>query len=159
MTNIWKILNVPVTRSTFSSKGSTVIVFEKMTPDIILSGEVESASCSSVAGKSGLCNHVLALVLKMCKFTLFSCISTNYMMDEQDQQSFLACTSQLQQWHKKGGGKNITPQPVMEEEVTKTKDEEFKLRSGIESLVYDATMKTTHNVAAQQKLKEQLKKI
>ena len=81
------------------------------------------------------------------------------MMEEQDQQSFLACTSQLQQWHKKGGGKNITPQPVMEEEVTKTKDEEFKLRSGIESLVYDATMKTTHNVAAQQKLKEQLKKI
>ena len=80
-------------------------------------------------------------------------------MEEQDQQSSLACTSQLQQWHKKGGGKNIAPQPVMEVEVTKTKDEEFRLRSGIKSLVYDARMKTTHNVAAEQKLKEQLKQI
>ena len=62
-------------------------------------------------------------------------------MEEQDQQSSLACTSQLQQWHKKGGGKNIAPQPVMEVEVTKTKDEEFRLRSGIKSLVYDARMK------------------
>ncbi|XP_073237731.1 uncharacterized protein [Porites lutea] len=125
----------------------------------ILSGEVESASCSCVAGKSGFCNHVLALMFKMCKFTLFSCNSTKDLTEEQDQQSSLACTSQLQQWHKKGGGKNIAPQPVMEVEVTKTKDEEFRLRSGIKSLVYDARMKTTHNVAAEQKLKEQLKQI
>ena len=102
---------------------------------------------------------MLALMFKTCKSTLFSCNSTKDLMEEQDQQSSLACTSQLQQWHKKGGGKNIAPQPVMEVEVTKTKDEEFRLRSGIKSLVYDARMKTTHNVAAEQKLKEQLKQI
>ena len=110
---------------------------------------MESASCSCVAGKSRFCNHVLALMFKMCKFTLFSCNSTKDLIKEKDQQSSLACTSQLQQWHKKGGGKNIAPQPVMEVEVTKTKDEEFRLRSGIKSLVYDARMKTTHNVAAE----------
>ena len=73
-------------------------------------------------------------------------------MEEQDQQSSLACTSLEKQWHKKGGGKNIAPQPVMEVEVTKTKDEELRLRSGIKSLVYDVRMKNTHNVAAEQKL-------
>ena len=59
----------------------------------------------------------------------------------------------------KGGGKNIAPQPIMEVEVTKTKDDDSRSRSGIKPLVYDARMKTTHNVAAEQKLKEQLKQI
>ena len=93
-----------------------------------------------VAGKSGFCNHVLAL---MFKFTLFPRNCTKDLLEEQDQQSSLACTSQLQLWHKKGGGQNIAPQPVMEVEVTKTKNEEFRLHSGIKSLVYDARMKTT----------------
>ncbi|KAL9967600.1 hypothetical protein ACROYT_G025862 [Oculina patagonica] len=81
--------------------------------------------------------------------------------EEQDQQSSLACTSQLQQWHKKGGGKNIAPQPVMEVEVRKTKDIETNCnsRSGIKPLVYDARMKTTHNLTSEQKLKVQLKQI
>ena len=125
----------------------------------ILSGEVVSASCSCVAGKVGFCNHVLALMFKMCKFTLFSCSSTKDLSEEHDQQSSLACTSQLQQWHKKGGGKNIAPQPVMEVEVRKTKDVETNSRSGIKPLVYDARMKTTHNLATEQKLKVQLKQI
>ena len=99
-----------------------------------------------MAGKSGFCNYVLALMFKMCKCTLFTCNSTKDLIEEQDQQSSLACTSQLQQGHKKGGGKNIVPQPVMEVELSKTKDEEFRLCSGIKSLVYDA----------KQKLKEQL---
>ena len=32
--------------------------------------EVKHASCSCVAGKVGFCNHVLALMLKICKFCL-----------------------------------------------------------------------------------------
>ena len=85
----------------------------------ILSGEVASAPCSCVAGKVGFCNHVLALMFKMCKYTLFSATTTKDLSKEQDQQSSVACISQLQQWHKKGGGKNIAPQPVMTVEVRK----------------------------------------
>lgn len=41
----------------------------------IISGEVVFANCgpSCGAGKSGFCNHVLALMLKMCKYTLYNC--------------------------------------------------------------------------------------
>ena len=124
-----------------------------------LSGEAESVSCSCVAGKSGFCNHVLVLMFKMCKFTLFSSTSPKDLIKEQDQQPSLDCTSQLQQWHKKGGGKNISAQPVIEVEVTKTKDDESRSRSGIKPIVYDARMKTIHNVDSEQKLKEQLKTI
>lgn len=85
----------------------------------ILSGEVASAPCSCVAGKVGFCNHVLALMFKMCKYTLFSATTTKDLSKEQDQQSSVACISQLQQWHKKGAGKNTAPQPVMTVEVRK----------------------------------------
>ena len=125
----------------------------------ILSGEVVSASCSCVVGKVGFCNHVLALMFKMCKYTLFSATTTKDLSEEQDQQSSVACTSQLQQWHKKGGGKNITLQPVMTVQVRKVKDAESTSRSGIKPLVYDARMKNTHNLATEQNFKEQLRKI
>ena len=160
--------NIECTRDSkyFFFKGKCCHSFRKSDPPhdlkialCILSGEVESASCSCVAGNVGFCNHVLALMFKLCKFTLFSCTSTKDLSEEQDQQSSVACTSQLQQWHKKGGGKNIAPQPIIEVEVTKSKDDDSRSRSGIKPLVYDARMKTTHNVAAEQKLKEQLKQI
>ena len=112
-----------------------------------------------MAGKVGFCNHVLTLMFKMCKYTLFSATTTKDLSDEQDQQSSVACTSQLQQWHKKGGGKNITPQPVMTVEVRKIKDAESTSWSSIKPLVYDATMKNTHNLATEQYFKEQLRKI
>ena len=105
----------------------------------IVTGEVKSACCSCVAGKVGFCNHLLAFMFKMCKFTLYNCTSVKELSEEQDQQSSLACTSQLQQW-----GKNIAPQPVMEVEVNKTKVDESSSRSGLKSLLYDASMKTTH---------------
>ena len=76
----------------------------------IVSGEVKSACCSCVAGKVGFCNHVLALMFKLCKFSLFNCTSTKDLCKEEDQNSPLACTSQLQQWHEKGGGSNVVPQ-------------------------------------------------
>ena len=37
----------------------------------IFSGEVTDASCSCVAGQVGFCNHILALLLKLCKFSLY----------------------------------------------------------------------------------------
>ena len=36
----------------------------------IITGEVESSNCSCVAGKVGYCNHILALMFKLCKFSL-----------------------------------------------------------------------------------------
>ena len=76
--------------------------------------------CSCIADKVGFCNHVLALMFKLCKFSLFNCASTKDLLEEEDSHAPIACTSQLQQWHKKGGGSNIAPQPIMEVEVTKT---------------------------------------
>ena len=48
-------------------------------PVCIVTGEVKRACCSSVAGKVGFCNHVLALMFKMCKFTLYNCNSVNFL--------------------------------------------------------------------------------
>ena len=115
-----------------------------------MNGEVKNTCCSCVAGKVGFCNHVLAFMFKMCKFTLYNCTSVKELSEEQDQQSSLACTSQLQQWHKRGGGKNMAPQPIMEVEVNKTKVDESSSRSGLKSLLYDARMKTTHNEAEEE---------
>ena len=150
----------------FFFKGKCCHSFRKSDPPhnlkialCILSGEVVSASCSCVAGKVGFCNHVLAMMFKMCMFTLFSSNTSKDLSEEQDQQSSIACTSQLQQWHKKGGGKNIAPHPLMEVEVRKIKDTESTSRSSIKPLLYDARMKNTHNLATEQNLKEQLRKI
>ena len=105
----------------------------------ILSGEVRSACCSCVAGKVvRFCNHVLALMFKLCKFSLFNCSTTKDLSGEDDENVPLACTSQLQQWHKKGGGANIAPQPVMEVQVNKIKDDGTSSRSGLKCLLYDA---------------------
>jgi hypothetical protein len=71
----------------------------------------------------------------------------------------MACTSQLQQWHKKGGGSNIAPEPVMEVFVNKTKLDEARVRSGVKPLLYEARMKVTHDNNAEHKLKEELKNI
>lgn len=125
----------------------------------ILSGEVRSARCSCVAGKVGFCNHVLALVFKLCEFSLFNCSTTNDFSEEDNEDVPLPCTSQLQQWHKKGGGANIAPQPVMEVQVNKIKDDDARSRSGLKRLLYEARMKTVHDKNAEQVLKNTLKNI
>ena len=63
-------------------------------------------------------------MFKICKYTLFEAETTKEVRQEKDENPELACTSQLQRWHKKGGGENIVPQPVMEVYVTKTKLDE-----------------------------------
>ena len=125
----------------------------------ILSGEVRSACCSLVAGKVGFCNHVLALMFKLCNFSLFNCSTTKDLSEEDDDHVPLTCTSQLQQWHKKGGGANIALQPIMEVQVNKTKDDDARSRSGLKCLLYEARMKTVHDENAEQVLKNTLRNI
>ncbi|PFX19213.1 hypothetical protein AWC38_SpisGene16382 [Stylophora pistillata] len=77
----------------------------------IVSGQVIHANCSCKAGKVGYCNHILALMFKACKFSLFDSKSTEDLCQEDDEQPDLASTSQLQRWHKKGRGDKISAQP------------------------------------------------
>ena len=114
MTNISRIFSVQAIRGIFFVKSKCCHSFRKHDQPhtlqialCILSGEVRSACCSCVAGKVGFCNHVLALMFKLCKFLLFNCSTTKDLSEEDDEHVPLACTSQLQQWHKKGGGANI----------------------------------------------------
>ena len=62
----------------------------------IVSGQVIHANCSCKAGKVRYCNHVLALMFKACKLSLFDSKSTEDFCQEDDEQPDLACTSQLQ---------------------------------------------------------------
>jgi hypothetical protein len=94
----------------------------------------------------------MALMFKICKFSLFSSQTTTDLCTDEDENSELACTSQLQKWHKKGGRANIEPQPVMEVEVNKTKLDETTVRSGVKPLLYDARAITCHNNSAEEKL-------
>ena len=71
------------------------------------------STCSCIAGKTDYCNHSLALMLKMCKFSLFESKSTLDLVNNADQNPEAACTSRLQAWHRKGRGDTIVPQPEM----------------------------------------------
>lgn len=51
-------------------------------------GEVKHATCSCVAGLCGFCNHILALLLKVCQFSLFGAETVSE--DEEDE---ILCTS------------------------------------------------------------------
>ena len=77
--------------------------------------------CNEGNGEVGYCNHTLALLLKLCKFTVFECQSTRDLCQETDQNAALVCTSELQKWHKKGDGSNIVPEPIINVAVNKTK--------------------------------------
>ena len=98
-------------------------------------------------------------MFKLCKFSLFASSSTEDLSLESDQQASLACTSKLQQWHKKGGGSNISPGPVMEMNVNKTKLDEERARTGVKSLLYEARMKVKHSINDEKNLKKELSRI
>jgi len=69
----------------------------------IISGQVIDATCTCAAGKVGYCNHTLALMLKICKYSLFESKTTEDLQDESEENPSLACTSKLQSWHKRSG--------------------------------------------------------
>ena len=117
------------------------------------------ANCSCKAGNVGYCNHVLALMFKACKFSLYDSKKTDDLNQENDENPDLACTSQLQRWHAKGCGENIHPKPVMEVTVSKTKLDETKTREGVKSLLYEARMNPSHDLHAEVELKKTLEGI
>ena len=104
----------------------------------IVSGDVMYANCgpSCAAGKSGFCNHILALMLKVCKYTLYNCVNVTELKDEVDQNSSTVCTSALQTWHKPRV-EGISPYPVMEIAVLKTRLQDHK-SCGIVCQLYEA---------------------
>ena len=61
----------------------------------LVSGEVKNA-CTCVAGQLGFCNHVLALLVKICKLSLYGCKDVSELEEEDDMQPTKACTSTLQ---------------------------------------------------------------
>lgn len=129
----------------------------------IFSGKVTNASCSCVAGQVGFCNHILALLLKLCKFTLYECKSVSDLDSEEDMQPKRSCTSHLQQWHRKGRKDLINPQPIMEVLVTKTcldQDQQSKPRDpGVKCLLYEARKNLKNQQEDESKLLEHLKEI
>ena len=125
----------------------------------IVSCQVIHANCSCKAGKVGYCNHILALMFKACKFSLFDSKSTADLCQEDDEQQDLACTSQLQKWHKKGRGDKISAQPVVEVTISKTKLDDTKTREGVKCLLYDARSNPVHDVQAEVNLKKALQNI
>lgn len=68
---------------------------------------------SCAAGKSCFCNHILALMMKVCKYFLYDCKDVRDLKDEEDENPTRACTSALETWHK-SGLHGIHCQPVME---------------------------------------------
>ena len=101
-------------------------------------------------------------MLKLCKYTLFDCKTTTDLCQESDQNPIIACTSELQKWHNKGGGKNISAQPIMEVQVNKTKLEDKSSRpgpSGVKCLLYEARINTVHDRHREQLLKSELKEL
>lgn len=78
---------------------------------------------------------------KVCKFTLYECNIVNDLENEDDMQPKQACTSVLQQWHQKGRGDTIVPQPAMEVVVHKTHqdlDKSSTREPGVRCLLYEA---------------------
>ena len=59
----------------------------------------------------------------------------------------------------KGRSDNISPQPVMEVTVSKTKLDETKTRERVESLLYEARVNPSHGLQAEENLKEKLQAI
>lgn len=58
--------------------------------------------------------------------------------NENDQNSQMPCTSNLQKWHKTGRGEPIVPQPVMDIIVNKTKLEDVEHETGVKCSLYEA---------------------
>ena len=105
----------------------------------------------------------LALLLKLCKFSLCECESLTDLENEDNMQPKRICTSTLQQWHRKGRGDCINPQPVMEVLVTKTSlelDKQSSSRgSGLKCLLYEVRNSLKGQQASESKSLERLREL
>ena len=105
----------------------------------ISSGEVKYAYCgpTCAAGKSGFCNHILALMLKVGKYSLYDCQDVRDLKHEDDENPATACTSALQNWHRSRLD-GIHPQPVMEVVVSNPNTAEKGKKTGVGCLLNEA---------------------
>ena len=85
-------------------------------------GKVDFAHCDCPAGKSGYCNHVMALLIQLAEYSLSG---IERIPDE------IACTSSARQWGIPGN-KEVRKGPVM---TTAVRKEVSKL--GIKCTLYD----------------------
>lgn len=104
----------------------------------IVTGNIISSVCSCVAGKTGYCNHSLALMLKLCKFSLFESKTTQDLSTDGDENAQVACTSKLETWHKRGRGETIVPHPAVDIIVKKVRLNEGEHEAGVKCLIYEA---------------------
>ena len=81
---------------------------------------VSSADCSCPAGKSGYCNHVMALLLELADYSLGG---LKKVPEEK------TCTSVARQW--RTPGKNLPKAPVMSTTIKKQ-----AVKQGISSMIY-----------------------
>ncbi|KAK3731412.1 hypothetical protein QZH41_003589 [Actinostola sp. cb2023] len=79
---------------------------------------------------------MLALMLKVCKYSLYGCLDVKSLSNEEDERPTLVCTSTLQKWNKKRD-EGVCAQPLMEVTVSKT-NFDGKKRPGITSQLYEA---------------------
>ena len=108
-------------------------------------GEVYKAKCSRPAGKSGYCNHVMALLYKTAEYSLNQ-------FTEIPQEN--ACTSVLRKWGVPGN------KEVVKESVMRTTLISSDQKKGIPSTLYDAGLNFNQikNVPSTLKIKSQLLK-
>jgi hypothetical protein len=114
----------------------------------VVSGDVIHAYCgpTCAAGKSGFCNHILALInAEGLQIQSVNCQKVTDLKDEDDEYPSSECTSSLQQWHQPRV-EGIAPQPVMEVVVVKTHTEEKKT-DGVKCKLYEARKQQQSNVA------------
>jgi hypothetical protein len=57
----------------------------------LLTGNVQHAFCSCVAGSVGFCNHILGLMMKLCKLSLYDCKDIKELNHEEDMSAPVAC--------------------------------------------------------------------
>ena len=88
---------------------------------------------------------------------VYSTVKTHDLCKDDGEQPNVACTSQLQKWHKKGRGDTITAEQIMEIAVSKTKLDEIKSGDGVKCLLYDARCNPKNDVEAEIKFKNALK--
>ena len=59
----------------------------------IIYGGARSACCFCITGKVGFCNHALALMFKLRKFSLLNYASTKDLLEEEDSHAHLNCSN------------------------------------------------------------------
>ena len=102
--NIFVALLLPVISNVFTLRHRAVTATEKNDPPHQLKlalcihlGDVLDSSHTCVAGKVGFCNHISALMLKICKLSLYNSKTPKDLRKEEDENPQLACTSAMQE--------------------------------------------------------------